>query len=54
MLTAYVTFELPGEAREGLVQLLRHQTTPWTWSWRTVLAFSKYRNIPMCQNSHAM
>ena len=33
-LTAYVTFEPPGEAGEGLVHLLRHQTARWTRSWR--------------------
>jgi len=31
-LTAYVTFEPPGEAGEGLVYLLRHQTARWTQS----------------------
>jgi len=31
--TANVTFELPREAAEGLVCLLRHQTARWTRSW---------------------
>ena len=32
LLTAYVTFEPLGEAGEGLVHLLRHQTARWTRS----------------------
>jgi len=35
-LTAYMNFEQPRKAGEGLVQLLRHQITRRTWSWRNV------------------
>ena len=31
-----VTFEPSGEAGKGLVQLLHHQTTRWTQTWRNV------------------
>jgi len=32
-LTAYVTFESPGEVGEGLVYFLHYQTARWTPSW---------------------